>query len=523
MIRKLLAGFGRVDGWAAGRADLIAFLVILLGFALRFWVASRSCLNPDEAYHCSLANADSFGQLLRQALRSTHPPMLIFILHVVKQVSVSELWLRAGPVVAGALAPWFLYRWMAPRWGRAGGLFALVVLSLSPMLIGLAAQLRGYTLAIFFASAALYCLELAVERSSPRWMAAFGAFLLLAIAAEYVTAWFALAAGLYFLLRWREATLTPRLKAAWFATQLAGLGALLWLHDAAHVSRARGNMGKSVHMKIGLNDFFPAPGENAVSFIVEHTYGQFAYLIPSLFTVIACMVLFAGAVTFLVARRTRRSLALAVFLVAPFIAGCAAAFLRYYPYGMTRQTSLLVIFIAVGAGIAVERVLRSRILLAVPLAVLFVPLWHLDRYADWANIPAARSQRNKMAVAIGFYGSRIPDGALIVADAETRRILRFYLHPHDRVTPRVEFGTDEILAGRRVFSNRWRFESLDDLDEDLRLARERFPETRGGDVWVLDAGWSVFLGERAAAVEDRFGGRLVSDFGGVLYTFRLTR
>ena len=519
VIRKLIAGFDRVDGWTAARADLIAFLVVLLGLALRFWVASRFYLNPDEAFHCSLANADSFEQLLDQALISTHPPLLIFILHVVKQVSVAELWLRVAPVVSGALAPWILYRWMAPRWGRAGGLFTLVVLSLSPMLIGLATQLRGYTLAIFLAAAALYCLELAIERGSVRWMAAFGAFLLLGIAAEYVTAWFALAAGLYFLSRWREETLTPAVRAVWVAPQLAGLSVFGWLL-VAQILDVRAKMKTSEFMKVALNDFFPSPGESALSFIAEGTYGQFAYLIPSVFTVIACMMLYAAAVVFLVAGRTRRSLALAVFLVAPFVAGCVASFTRFYPYGMTRQTSLLVIFIAVGAGIAAGRVLRSRVLLAVPLAVLFVPLWHLDRYADWANIPAGRSQREKMVAAIDFYRSAIPAGALIVTDAETHRLLRFYLHPHDRVTPKVEFGTDEILADRRVFSNRWRFESLDDLDEDVRRAKDLYPEAAAG-IWVLDAGWSVFLGERATAVEERFGGELVSDFGGAVYVFRM--
>ncbi|MCP5110024.1 MAG: hypothetical protein GY953_04240, partial [bacterium] len=229
MVHRVVERFNRFEHWTVTNSEGIAIFAVVVGLALRFWVASRSYLNPDEVYHVYLSEAGSFAELLSKALGDTHPPLLHVILHYAKYISLSEVWLRALPVLAGGLTPWIIYRWMKPRWGRAAALFALLILSLSPMLIGLSAQLRGYTLAMLFMALAIYALDVAIERGSAFWMAAFGLTLAAGILAEYVTAWFAVAAGFYFLFRFRETRLRWPARTTWVATQWAGSGIFVWL------------------------------------------------------------------------------------------------------------------------------------------------------------------------------------------------------------------------------------------------------------------------------------------------------
>ena len=67
--------------WLQKHATLWAFVITLLGFLARLWMASGTFLNPDEALHFRLANQLTLPLAYRAGLTASHPPLLYFILY----------------------------------------------------------------------------------------------------------------------------------------------------------------------------------------------------------------------------------------------------------------------------------------------------------------------------------------------------------------------------------------------------------------------------------------------------------
>jgi len=109
----------RFEGPAARWLDWIVGGAVLCGLLSRAAIAFRSYLNPDEAWHFLLANASGFEGLWAQSMRSTHPPVLIVLLHLIRKFGTSEPLLRSIPVISGAAAAWLAYRWLSSRGDRA--------------------------------------------------------------------------------------------------------------------------------------------------------------------------------------------------------------------------------------------------------------------------------------------------------------------------------------------------------------------------------------------------------------------
>ena len=80
-------------------------------------------------------------------VKVAHPPLFLLALKGVLHFGCSELAFRSIPVLAGILFPLFVMRWVRRRAGDAAGLCALLLLTFSPSLAGLSAEVRAYTLA----------------------------------------------------------------------------------------------------------------------------------------------------------------------------------------------------------------------------------------------------------------------------------------------------------------------------------------------------------------------------------------
>ncbi len=182
-------------------------IVFLSGLALRLRLAFITYLNPDEALHAIWSFGGPRGdwsQTWLYALTDTHPPLLTLITHVVAMFSRTEFALRMVPVMAGSLFPLLLFIWLRRVAGTNAGMAAMFLLTMAPRLITIGAQLRTYTLALFFLSASLVALERAIDTGRRRPMWIFNLMLPACIWADYSSMWFVGAAGVYALLRLRR-------------------------------------------------------------------------------------------------------------------------------------------------------------------------------------------------------------------------------------------------------------------------------------------------------------------------------
>jgi hypothetical protein len=476
--------------------EIAVGIVVIVGFLLRLSQAVRFYLNPDELQYFFLSLPSSFKALYLGSRQTHHPPLLFFLLHWVIGFSSSEIAVRMVPLLAGSLFPWVVYRWVARVWNVGAAFAALLILTFSPNLIALGAQARGYTLGLLFAGLAILFLEIALETGSILHLAAFTGWLYLAILSEYSTAWFAGAAGVYFLIRAREPRVSRRTIALWAPGQAGALSLYVLLYET--ILRSELNNPLRGRLVEGyLHGAFPTPHQNLFVFAVLGTVKQFAYTFSSAWLGVLALVLFAAGLILLWRGLTPggqvRSRALAVFLVAPFPLALAGAVLLVHPYGRTRQTVLFSLFIALGVGVAVERIFRSRIWIAALCALVLVPLWHFAAEPDQLDIAGYRHRRESMIAAVDYLRSSLPAGTLIMTDMETGYLLHYYLKSDWEKDVHWDIGhpADEHFGPFRVTWVRWDLGSADTFAADLASVREHFGLNPGAPVWIVNGGFDI--------------------------------
>jgi len=487
----------KTDEWSGRRIDAIALLTLATGLGIRYWVAANSFVNPDEAYHALLATPETFGELYASVLRSPHPPLFLILLHYVHKLMPTDLGIRLIPLVAGALLPWVVYRWISRGWSHLAGLGALAILSLAPELIRLSAEARAYTLELLFMAGALYLMDSAIETSSAWRMAGFALLLYGAVLSDYSAVFFTAAAAVYSLLRFREPHVTAGVKIVWGVSLAgaAGLYALLWMTQI----QPSGPFAAAQWSSTGsLRQAFPQPGQNAFLYALRNTAEQFAFLLRLPAAAVAAAILLFLVSLYLLWRKPPegsmwRGRAIVALMVIPFLAACAASIVYLFPYGRTRHTVFLALFIATGVGIAMEWIARRWIVPLALVAVVATPVWCAmeGRYMKGIGEPSTRKEL--MEQAIEFLKRSVPPGTVILTESEMRVVLAYYLDTGVRLPEVHRTPSEEITGGWRLFANRWAFTSLEDLRTDLRVLRARYgfgPEVR---IWVLDGGFVPLL------------------------------
>ena len=519
-----LPSFDWLEKPLAGRIDLVAAAVLLIGFAVRLWTASLAYLNPDEVYHLLLANPESFLDTYNSAIRSPHPPFLVIFLHYVKEVSTSEIWLRFWPALAGTLFALVLYRWIAKGWSKSAGLIALVIVVFTPNLVNLSAELRGYSFQLLFLAASLHFLDSAIERSSVPRMAAFSLFQILTILSEFSSIWFCLAVGIYFLLRLREQRITSTVRMTWETGQMVGIGLYMFLYFSQLKPLLR-DFGPRGDVAGWLSAGYPQPGENPLVFIFMGTLRQFSYMTPYMIAMlpIAAFTLLGVYLVWRTSRYERPawSKSKAVLLVLPFALACLGAFLMAHPYGRSRHTVFLVAFIATGAAIGIDRLVNSRIAPVLLGAVLLVPVWHITNKGMYDSAVGSEFAREHMIEAVEYLRQQAAPGSAILTESETRVLLVHYLGAEGRLPELGALPTEERFAGYRVFANRWNFGDPGHLAIDGRAIRQTFQVEAAEPFWVVDGGFATAL---AGALDDELmRGRVreVRWFGTGIVVFRL--
>ena len=501
-----------MKGGFAGRIESAALLAIAGGLALRLDEAGRTYLNPDDLWNMYYALPGNWT-----LAGFEHPPLLAWLLHEVLRINSSELAVRMIPVLAGSIFPWFVYRWLARVRNIGAGFAALLILTFSPNLVSLSAQVRGYTLAILFAALALWLVESAFEPESVLRLVLFAICLYLAILTEFSTAWFVGAAGVYVLWRGIHLRVSRRFWLVWGLSQIGASLLYVFLYRTV-ILPSMSQFGMEAKVSSYLRGAFPVAGENPLTFAVLATIKQFAYTLSSVPLGVIAALLFAIGLVIL--WRERRDVALAILV--GFLLGIAGGILKLHPYGRSRQTVIFCLFIAAGAGVGIEALLRRKPWVSAVAALALIVGWPYLAEPDQHNISWRRYQLASMHAAAKQLHGLLPPGALVLTDAETSVLLRYYWCGTRKIPERrFASGVREFnLDGFRIVGRRNDLGGLDDFAGDVAAVRREYGLQRDEALWVVDGGFDVDI---PAELRARFGGQPLPDYhdmDGILVAFR---
>ncbi len=499
---------------------VVMAVVFVVGLALRVAQGFTTYLNPDEIL-IVLSGDISDAAMVNAA--GDHPLLGRLILYASSQIASTELAVRAVPIAAGSLFPFLVYLWVKRLADDESGAVAFVILTLTPNLVALSAQARGYTLLLLFGAGALLLLDVAIRRQSVRMLLASVSFLYLAILTELSSAWVAAGAGVYALLALRR--MPVRWIWVWGAAQVGGL--VLFAHHLLTMPELT-ESEKAGWITGFLRGAFPEPGTSPLTFAITGTIKQFAYAFSSIPAGMAGLALFGVGLEIL----TRTQLAkangtaaanLARFVV-PFVCGATAAVLELHPYGRSRHTVVLALFAVPPAAIALGTLLSSRARrYAAVVLVLALPVWLWRAEADRYNIPASRHRLASWRAAVDHLKAAAPHGATLLTDMETAVMLRYYMLGPIRVqSTTTTSGLHYLDLGTfRVAWSRWNLAAGPAFADDVRRVRQQFGTGRSGDVWVVDSGFGANIHVRlrretpAVALED------LRTFDGAAVVFRV--
>jgi hypothetical protein len=528
----------RVDDWLRANVDTIALLAVAIGLVVRLVIARRNFLVPDEALDYVLVNQASPRAAYSASLGNAHPPLFYLLLYYGRLLGTSEFVLRLPSAVAGAVMPWIAFEWMKRVLGGVTGLMGLLFLALSPAIVVVTSEVRPYGFLLLFMAVALYSLERAIQEDSVYWIVLSAIFQCLAILSHYSAVWFTITLGIYALARMRSRRLGNGTVAAWLGSQAGTAAILAWLY-VSHISRLRGSPMEREAMRTWLSDSYFNLGQDRIApFALTRTAEVFQYLLANdvagvlvfLLFIVGLVLLFWNPVPLEGQGPTPRVLGLLLLL--PFAIGCAAAFLRLYPYSGTRHSLYLAIFAMSGAGYSITRLSSRKV-----WAGLLGSAALLTASAVAADPPEDISAQNQAKVLMDrakeYLHNSLPEGARIITEYQSYLMLRYYLCP-ELVTPssdvgvpiaEVSCGTYRLISG---ISLPWVM-TEQDFGPTIEIVAKKYGLKPGDTVWIVHAGWNKLVGPGTAvqlytaATQSAEGSRLRHrSFGDNIFVFEAT-
>ena len=414
--------------------------------------------------------------------------------------------MRLVPAICGSLFPWVVMLWMQEIVGNAAALSAQLLLTFSPALIGLSAEVRAYTLAFLLFAIALLLLENSLVRGSKFSMIWSHVFLYLAILSEYSVAWFVGGAGAYALLRLWKRPASGGLWLVWATGQLLAMGLYLFLYKTQIARFASSDLKGMYSTWLQLG--FPHPHENVLRFALSGTVKQFGFMfqVPALALPAAATFVFG-----LYWLWRHKSPSYVVLMVAPFCAACFGAILHLFPYGPSRHTSILGIAIAATVGTSIAQLARSRVLPILAASPPCILIWlflvtHSYGMTDPFVIPPHRHQLKDMRAAVAFLHKNVQGDAVILTDTQTGLMLGYYLGCpdfgfFDSLPSFQTFGfsdsppsyqTDRCGNLRIVVDPTFRFADLAEVQKGIEEINARYGS--GRTVWIAAGGFGDGIG-----------------------------
>jgi len=512
------AGF--LERWLFHHANALALAVVAAGFGLRIFAAARSYLNPDEALHYLLLNQSSVFLAYKASLTNAHPPLIYLVLYYWHFLGRSELMLRLPSVVAGTAFCWMLYKWIGLAFGRAASWIGLILVTFSPAMVDLSAEVRAYALLLFCMGSALYFLERAFAEKSVREMWCFSGFLYLAILSHYSAVFFAVAAGVYTLARIADSHLPRKAIVAWAVGQAGALGIYGFLY-VTHVSKLKSSI---VLWSTPLGTaFFHPDSVNLFTFTRENTFYIFLFLFGERYVAQIVLLCFVAGVAFffvkgLLSRRGNlQSNRLGILLLFPFIAVWCAAIAGIYPYVGSRHTAFLAPFAIAAASYLLAAASGQRLWAGILAATLLMVVSNTSH----GSVPTEEMTENQspalMASAVSYMKQSVARGDPIAVDFQSSLPLAYYLCGPKVIFPIEMFHLnyfDFSCNGYSVVSlHTWKL-----IPQSFRLQFEKMARShslKSGDrVWVYQTGWGIDVGTDLAGHDAAFRCLAPKRFGG---------
>jgi hypothetical protein len=485
--------------------------------------------NADEALHYFLSIEPSSWAVYQASLTTAHPPLFLELLHFWGKLGNSEFVLRIPSVVAGTAFCWMAYLWLKRIVGDNAALYGLALLLFAPPLVWLSAEVRQYALLWFFAVSSLYYFDCGVDGDSTAKIALSAGFLYLALLTHYSSFVFALAAGIYGLVRIWQAKPKSGVLATWVIGQIAA-GSLIFFLLRSHVSKLK---TEGIPQLLGdsylRRSIYHSEEETLFRYLTKSNIRLFHYLFAQSAVGVIGLALFVVGIVLLVRRgedhesRDKRR-ALAVLLVSPFVVNCVLGVLRLYPYGGTRHDSYLGLFAMSGIAVTLGswRFSRSWIKCAVLAIVLLA--CNLFPAAIGEYIRPRDQSRSRMKSAINFIRSNVPSGSILFADDQARLLLSYYMCREQRIVFRAPFPEflDSTCGGYRIIAispDLWIFNAPLFAGEvrDFQQTFHPSPETQ---VWFFQSGWIVDNEAKLRAELPAYGCQQ-KEFGRNIVTCRL--
>ncbi|OLE13151.1 MAG: hypothetical protein AUG89_05900 [Acidobacteria bacterium 13_1_20CM_4_56_7] len=478
--------------------------LLAAGFLLRIWHASGTFLNSDEVMHFAAANHPTWLESYRVSLAISHPPLLIFVLHIWRALGTSELMLRMPSILAGMAFCWFTFRWAEILFEKTVGWTMFVFVLFLPSSIELSTEIRQYAIFLAFATGSAYLLERALARNSAGPMFFSGVCLWLAIGSHFSAFLLAPALGIYAV--WRMWGQRPPLRviASWVAGQVAALGlcAFLYVTQIRQLSRyfggqdaTQGWMGNAY-----LSHSYFIPGRaNPLGFIIGRTVGVFQFVFRQLLVGDVAFLLFIAGVVLVFRSRSGSSRVtsrqLGCLLLLPFAINCAAALFRAYPYGGTRHSSLLIPFALAGVSVALAQLLKHRVSFGMAAALGISLVCHLSTAKELPYVAPDAQRSANMQAAMAFI-HQIPAGEPIFADLQTNLLLSHYLCAQrlvvsDRSIPgfvSYECGGHRVIASttKYIFTARSFYDQWQEMVSKYHMQP-------GSKIWAAQMGWYTYV------------------------------
>jgi hypothetical protein len=484
--------------WSRGL--LLPLCLVACGIIPRLILAHETFLNPDEALHYLLSDQPSLVMAYKASLTTAHPPLLILVLHYWRLLGTSEFSLRTLALITVTGFCWMMFLWLRRVTGRTTALISLALFLFVPSQITLSAEVRQYSLLLFFSAISLYFLERALQDNSLRMMLLSLCALYLALLSHYSSLIFALAMGVYALLRFLASRQRGAVLGTWIAGQLSAVTLCAFL-ILTHVLRVR-----RLGLPQGIADtwlrasIFHSGEDHLLPFIFRRTTRLFRYFFSHGTIGVAALLLFVIAIVLLLRDKKRpESLwkptprQIAILLALPFLITLGTAIAGIYPYGGTRHDSLLIMFALPGVSIGLARIKIHWPCLKPVALVTGLAICNIFSYPPPPYIPRKNQNRKFMREAIRFARQSVPPGSLVYVDHPGGLLLSYYLC-RNTVVP-FESQSQPFMTSRcgdyeAVTPSRrlWSFDpdTFPGTVQEMWRRHELHPEAQ---VWIFQSGW----------------------------------
>jgi len=324
------------------RGAALPAAIVLVALAVRLLDFFGWWPNPDEGIYYGVVTRSSWSGAWAEALTTSHPPLYFLILRAVGLLSTDFAALRSVALVSGCAAVWvfiLLGRELGGpgRRGEVAGLLAGLILAVSPRAVALSQVMRPYMLLLLALAASLLFLLRYLRRPSRSLLAAHLSCSLVATLLHYSSVFGLAVIGLVALV---EAVRRGLGRPEWqrlLAAQAIPAAVLLTLYFVHLRGIAEGPLGEHALEGWLAPYMIHRPLDVWLGLVAFHSM-----MVPDAWAAPATLFTL-GALAFAAFRRSWSPL---VLMTGGGLAlAMVGAALQVYPFGPTRHTAWLLVFV----------------------------------------------------------------------------------------------------------------------------------------------------------------------------------